>query len=185
MAGTVPAFQAVYHDYCVLFGNFYLRYEEPPYKLIPMLIGESFTTGDQLGWSNIWCATPGHPHPDWTRVESYPPSSWKTIGGRMKKGVERTAHIAQLRYQAGRKFLAYGEMLQPLSFENELPYIEGYWQGDTRRRKKRCTRAYQRRNGQIDLSTLSGPGFGYRLGEIKRDMPEPAARFKKWHFESL
>jgi hypothetical protein len=44
---------------------------------------------------------------------------------------------------------------------------------------------YQRRNGQIDLSTLSGPGFGYRLGEIKRDMPEPAARFKKWHFESL
>jgi L-alanine-DL-glutamate epimerase-like enolase superfamily enzyme len=44
---------------------------------------------------------------------------------------------------------------------------------------------YQRRNGQIDLSTLSGPGFGYRLDEIKRDMPEPAARFKKWHFESL
>jgi L-alanine-DL-glutamate epimerase-like enolase superfamily enzyme len=34
---------------------------------------------------------------------------------------------------------------------------------------------YQRRNGQIDLSTISGPGFGYRLAEIKRALPEPAA----------
>jgi len=44
---------------------------------------------------------------------------------------------------------------------------------------------YQRRNGQVDLSTLSGPGFGYRLGEIKRDLPEPAASFKKWPFKSV
>ena len=44
---------------------------------------------------------------------------------------------------------------------------------------------YQRRNGQIDLSTLSGPGFGYRLGEIKRKLPEPAASFKKWPFKSV
>ncbi len=34
---------------------------------------------------------------------------------------------------------------------------------------------YQRRGGMIDLSTLSGPGFGYRLDEIHRDLPEPAA----------
>ncbi|MHC4084830.1 MAG: enolase C-terminal domain-like protein [Planctomycetota bacterium] len=38
---------------------------------------------------------------------------------------------------------------------------------------------YQRRNGQIDLSTLNGPGFGYRINEIKRDLPELAARFEK------
>lgn len=38
---------------------------------------------------------------------------------------------------------------------------------------------YQRRNGQVDLSTISGPGFGYRLNEIKRDLPELAARFEK------
>jgi L-alanine-DL-glutamate epimerase-like enolase superfamily enzyme len=38
---------------------------------------------------------------------------------------------------------------------------------------------YQRRNGRIDLSTLSGPGFGYRLDEIKRTLPEAAASFKK------
>jgi len=38
---------------------------------------------------------------------------------------------------------------------------------------------YQRRNGQVDLSTLNGPGFGYRINEIKRDLPELAARFEK------
>jgi L-alanine-DL-glutamate epimerase-like enolase superfamily enzyme len=34
---------------------------------------------------------------------------------------------------------------------------------------------YRRREGVIDLSTISGPGFGYRLDEIKRDLPAPAA----------
>jgi len=29
---------------------------------------------------------------------------------------------------------------------------------------------YRRRNGQIDLSTISGPGFGYRLAEIDRNL---------------
>ena len=32
---------------------------------------------------------------------------------------------------------------------------------------------YRRRRGEIDLSTLSGPGFGYRLDEIHRPLPEP------------
>ncbi len=36
---------------------------------------------------------------------------------------------------------------------------------------------YRRRNGQVDLSTLTGPGFGYRLEEIGRDLPEPVAAF--------
>ena len=30
---------------------------------------------------------------------------------------------------------------------------------------------YRRRDGQIDLSSLAGPGFGYRLDEIHRDLP--------------
>ncbi len=34
---------------------------------------------------------------------------------------------------------------------------------------------YRRRDGRIDLSTLRGPGFGYRLAEIARDLPMPAA----------
>ena len=38
---------------------------------------------------------------------------------------------------------------------------------------------YQRRNGQVDLSTLNGPGFGYRLNEIKRDLPDVAVHFEK------
>jgi len=38
---------------------------------------------------------------------------------------------------------------------------------------------YKRRDGQVDLSTIKGPGFGYRLDEIKRDLPEIAAHFEK------
>jgi hypothetical protein len=34
---------------------------------------------------------------------------------------------------------------------------------------------YQRRSGHIDLSTLRGPGFGYRLDEIHRVLPSAAA----------
>jgi L-alanine-DL-glutamate epimerase-like enolase superfamily enzyme len=33
---------------------------------------------------------------------------------------------------------------------------------------------YRRRNGMLDLSTLGGPGFGYRLAEIRRELPPPA-----------
>ncbi len=32
---------------------------------------------------------------------------------------------------------------------------------------------YRRQNGEVDLSTLSGPGFGYRNEEIKRELGEP------------
>ncbi|MCZ6793660.1 MAG: mandelate racemase/muconate lactonizing enzyme family protein [Planctomycetota bacterium] len=33
---------------------------------------------------------------------------------------------------------------------------------------------YRRRDGAIDLSTVRGPGFGYRLDEIRRELPPPA-----------
>ena len=36
---------------------------------------------------------------------------------------------------------------------------------------------YRRTNGMVDLSTVKGAGFGYRLDEIKRQLPEPAAEF--------
>jgi len=36
---------------------------------------------------------------------------------------------------------------------------------------------YRRQDGMIDLSTVNGPGFGYRLLEIQRALPEPAAAF--------
>jgi L-alanine-DL-glutamate epimerase-like enolase superfamily enzyme len=36
---------------------------------------------------------------------------------------------------------------------------------------------YRRRRGSVDLSTIRGPGFGYRLAEIHRALPEPAASF--------
>jgi len=34
---------------------------------------------------------------------------------------------------------------------------------------------YKRQDGQVDLSTIQGPGFGYRLDEIDRELPEPVA----------
>ncbi|MGE9295276.1 MAG: hypothetical protein ACQKBV_03195, partial [Puniceicoccales bacterium] len=32
---------------------------------------------------------------------------------------------------------------------------------------------YRRQGGEIDLSTLTGPGYGYRINEIQRTLPEP------------
>jgi len=32
---------------------------------------------------------------------------------------------------------------------------------------------YRRRAGHLDLSSISGPGFGYRLDEIERQLPDP------------
>jgi hypothetical protein len=33
---------------------------------------------------------------------------------------------------------------------------------------------YTRRAGEVDLSTIEGGGFGYRLAEMRRDLPPPA-----------
>lgn len=38
---------------------------------------------------------------------------------------------------------------------------------------------YQRRNGVVDLSTLQSPGFGYRVEEIERSLPDPVATFER------
>ncbi len=38
---------------------------------------------------------------------------------------------------------------------------------------------YSRRSGEIDLSTLTGSGFGYRIDEIERSLPIPAATHSK------
>ena len=35
---------------------------------------------------------------------------------------------------------------------------------------------YQRRNGCVDLASIRGPGFGYRLAEIHRNLPESAVQ---------
>ena len=36
---------------------------------------------------------------------------------------------------------------------------------------------FRRRDGQLNLETIGGTGFGYRINEIQRDLPEPAAQF--------
>jgi L-alanine-DL-glutamate epimerase-like enolase superfamily enzyme len=36
---------------------------------------------------------------------------------------------------------------------------------------------FRRRNGRVDLSTIKGPGFGYRLSEIRRELPSSWVEF--------
>ncbi len=36
---------------------------------------------------------------------------------------------------------------------------------------------YRRRGGKIDLTTIGGPGFGYRIAEIHRELPSPAVAY--------
>jgi len=36
---------------------------------------------------------------------------------------------------------------------------------------------YRRRHGRVDLSTVRGPGLGYRINEIQRQLPAPAAAY--------
>ncbi len=36
---------------------------------------------------------------------------------------------------------------------------------------------YKRRGGEVDLSTLQGPGFGYAVDTIARELPEPVVSF--------
>ncbi len=36
---------------------------------------------------------------------------------------------------------------------------------------------YKRTNGRVDLSSVQGPGFGYALEKIQRELPAPAASF--------
>jgi L-alanine-DL-glutamate epimerase-like enolase superfamily enzyme len=37
---------------------------------------------------------------------------------------------------------------------------------------------YRRDRGAVDLSTIQGPGFGYRLAEVHRSLPEAASKFQ-------
>jgi hypothetical protein len=36
---------------------------------------------------------------------------------------------------------------------------------------------YKRRDGKVNLTTIRGPGFGYQVVKIKRNLPAPAADF--------
>ena len=37
---------------------------------------------------------------------------------------------------------------------------------------------YQRREGKLDISSIKGPGFGYRISEINRELPAPAVVYE-------
>ena len=119
--GAVPAFQAVYHDYAITFGNCVIGGERDVQSLT-MPVGESFVNGDQLGWFNI--------RPDLLAYRQRKMSGKEERTEEEKKRdkyAEFVIHIAHLRQNAGLKFLAFGEMLRALQFENELPVVEGKW----------------------------------------------------------
>jgi hypothetical protein len=100
--------------------------------LAPMVYAESFIAGDQLGESDLWYIFWAE-HPrllSWDEeahkyVNKHPAWSDPHVTNRAAQFI---IDIAQLRHHAGRKFLAYGEMMKPLTFKNDLPCIEGWWQ---------------------------------------------------------
>ena len=127
-SGNVPAFQAVYHDYCLLFGNMAVH-TQGTLSSLPMAIGESLVSGDQLGWFNTWVLfRPNHPREE---LKIY----WADEALR-KKYLNFTIHVARLRYRAGQKFLVFGQMLRPLTFKNQLPIREGFWQWDGKQKRR-------------------------------------------------
>jgi len=118
MPGAVPAFQAVYHDYFILFGN--ATYAPGVLDCLPMPVGESFVNGDQLGWFNIWpMFFESHPREE---LSIY----WRDQA-RRKRYIEFVVRIARIRHNAGFKFLVLGEMLEPLEIQNKLPEVRGNW----------------------------------------------------------
>jgi len=44
---------------------------------------------------------------------------------------------------------------------------------------------YRRRQGMLDLASIHGAGFGYRLSEIRRPLPPPAAAAGKIGGEAM
>ena len=115
MPGAVPAFQAVYHDHFLLYGNFVGG--QAAVEHLPMFAGESFVYGDQLGTFNVWpMFLPDHPR---TELSIY----WDDEAKR-RKNIDFLIHIARLKHNSGYKFLTLGEMRKPLTFCNELPIQE-------------------------------------------------------------
>jgi hypothetical protein len=115
MPGAVPAFQAVYHDHILLYGNYIGT--QPAIDHLPMFAGESLVHGDQLGIFNVWpMFLPDHPRKE---LSIY----WEDEAKR-KKNIDFLVHIARLKHNAGYKFLSLGEMQQPLTFINTLPVLE-------------------------------------------------------------
>ncbi len=123
MPGAVPAFQAVYHDYFLLYGN-YIGFPAAVEHL-PMFAGESLVHGDQLGVFNVWpIFLPNHPRKE---LSAY----WEDEAKR-KKNVDFLVHIARLKHNSGYKFLSLGEMEKPLVFADELPIMEAQQQAWTK-----------------------------------------------------
>jgi hypothetical protein len=92
---NVPLFSSVYHDYMLFWGNtFSARYETwPPWAHVA--IACQFVRGDQLG----------------------------EIGGAWTQEPALTTYLAGLRFGPGRKFLTYGQMLEPPRFLNDVPTV--------------------------------------------------------------
>jgi len=119
MPGSVPAFQAVYHDYFLLFGNYIGM--QAAIDHLPMFAGESLVHGDQLGVFNVWpMFLPNHPRKELSKY-------WEDEA-RRKQNIDFLVHIARLKHNSGYKFLTLGEMQRPLVLGNELPVMEAQQQ---------------------------------------------------------
>ncbi|NOZ24428.1 MAG: hypothetical protein GXP25_25400 [Planctomycetes bacterium] len=105
----VPFYSAVYHDYNLTFGRYVFARDLKKENTYYMKMGQLFAFGAQLAWMPSDILNPEY-----------------------KAGADYLAHLAKLR-QNSLKYLAYGEMLRPLKFTNDIPIAKGEW---TRWRRK-------------------------------------------------
>ncbi|MEW6358270.1 MAG: DUF6259 domain-containing protein [Planctomycetota bacterium] len=99
----VPFYSAVYHDYNLTFGRYVFANDLKTENSYYMKMGEHFVFGAQLAWI---------------------PSD--ILQDQYKEGADYLAHLARLRANS-LKYLAYGEMLRPLTFTNDMPVAKGEW----------------------------------------------------------
>ena len=99
----IPMFSSVYSDMILTFGRYTFEGDAKDENAFYMKEGELFIFGGQLGWIGYFPADP----------------KYKEQGDYLKA-------LSECRARA-QKYMAFGEMLRPLPYKNEMPVVTGQW----------------------------------------------------------
>ncbi len=105
--GGIPMFASVYHDYIMYYANS-LRPDNYDKRLVRFLYAHSFINGAQLGW-------------------------YAYIGGyqSLRDASPYATYLAGIRTAIAKKFLSFGEMVEPPLIVNDLPSVRTpSWHGN-------------------------------------------------------